>query len=245
MIGTKRVLDQLEEAREAERKAEDKKIEAAKLAAAKATPDAPKREPGMVQNPIYNQLRVSLAETEARVASNRARVHELENRITRMRANATNVPKLEAELTQLNRDYEITKRNYDQLVSRRESAQLSGEMEASAGVAEFRVIDPPRVSGQPVFPNRTNLLGAVLAVSLGAGVAVAFLRDQIRPTFFDLRVLRQATGMPILGAVSWVADAAQRARAKRGVIAFSASALLYLGLFAALLSWAWLRQFVK
>ncbi|MCL4743897.1 MAG: chain length-determining protein [Burkholderiaceae bacterium] len=246
VIGTKRVLDQLELARDAERKAEDRRLEAAKAAAAKAaTPEAPKREAGMVQNPVYNQLRVSLAETEARVASNRARVREYESRIVQLRANAANVPRLEAELTQLTRDYDVTKRNYDQLVSRRESVQLSGEMEASAGVAEFRVIDPPRVSGQPVFPNRSALLAGVLALSLSAGVAVAFLRDQVKPTFFDLRGLRLATGMPILGAVSWVSDAAGRARTRRGVIAFSASALLYLGLFAALLSWAWLRQLVK
>ena len=72
-----------------------------KAAAAKAAPaNAPKREAGMVQNPVYNQLRISLAETEARVASNRARVREYESRIVQLRANAANVPKLEAELTQ-------------------------------------------------------------------------------------------------------------------------------------------------
>ena len=97
VIGTKRVLDQLEAAREVERKAEDKRVEAVKAAAAKAAPaNAPKREAGMVQNPVYNQLRISLAETEARVASNRARVREYESRIVQLRANAANVPKLEA-----------------------------------------------------------------------------------------------------------------------------------------------------
>jgi len=239
VIGTQRVIEQLEAAREAERKAE-----AAKAAQAQA-PSAPKRTPGMMPNPVYQQLRVSLAETEATVASLRARARDLDGRIAQVRANAANVPRLEAELKQLNRDYDVTKRNYDQLLARRESAQLAGEMDASASVAEFRVIDPPRVSPNPVFPNRPLLLAGVLLLSVGAGMAIAFLRDQVRPTFFDMRSLRQATGMPLLGAVSWVVTAADRARARRGVVAFSASATMYLGLFAALLAWAWLRQFGK
>ena len=245
VIGTKRVIEQLEAARDAERKAEIAKAEEAAKAAQAANPGAPKREAGMMPNPVYQQLRVSLAETEASVASLRARARELERRIGQVRTTATNIPKLEAELTQLNRDYDVTKRNYDQLLSRRESAQLSGEMEASASVAEFRVVDPPRVSPEPVFPQRGPLLVGVLLVSIGAGLAVAFLRDQIRPTFFDMRSLRQITGMPLLGAVSWVMTTTDRARTRRGVLVFSASAAMYLGLFVIVLSWAWLRQLVK
>lgn len=238
VVGTKRVIEQLKEARDAERKAE-----ADRLAA--TNPDAPKREPGMVANPVYQQLRVSLAESEATVASLQARTRELERRIAVLRENATNIPKLEAALIQLNRDYDITKRNYDQLVSRRESAQLSGEMEASAGVAEFRVIDPPRVSPEPVFPNRGLLLAGVLVASIGAGLGIAFLRDQVRPTFFDLRSLRNSTGMPLFGAVSMIVDDSSRRQARRKVVAFSASAAAYLGLFAIILAWAWLRQLAK
>ena len=33
--------------------------------------------------------------------------------------------------------------------------------------AQFRVIDPPRVSPQPVAPNRLGLIGLALAFSLG------------------------------------------------------------------------------
>lgn len=245
VIGTRRVIEQLESARNEDRKAAAAKAEAAAKAAQAQNPSAPRRQPGMMPNPVYQQLRVSLAETEATVASLRARARELDSRIAQVRANAANVPRLEAELKQLDRDYDVTKRNYDQLLARRESAQLAGEMEASASVAEFRVIDPPRVSPNPVFPNRPLLLAGVLLLSIGAGMAVAFLRDQVRPTFFDMRSLRQATGMPLLGAVSWVLSAPDRARARRGVLAFSASTTMYLGLFAALLAWAWLRQFGK
>ena len=53
-------------------------------------------------------------------------------------------PQMEAELAQLNRDYEIHRKNYEDLVARRESLKIGGELESSSNLADFRVIDPPR-----------------------------------------------------------------------------------------------------
>ncbi len=244
VIGTRRVLEQLEAARETEVKAEMARREAATKAAS-ANPGTAARAPGTMVNPVYQQLRVSLAESEATVASLRAKVREYESRAGAIQSNAMNVPKIEAEYKQLNRDYDITKRNYEQLVARRESASLSEQMGATSGIGEFRVIDPPRAGLEPVFPNRALLLTGVLLASIAAGVAVAFIRDQVRPTFFDLRALRLTTGLPVYGAVSMIVDAAGRSRARRGLLVFSGGAMAYLSVFAVLLAWAWLKQLVK
>ena len=152
-------------------------------------------------NPVYQQLKFALADAEARVASLGARVSEYEQRVVRIRQSARLVPELEAELTQLNRDYEIQKANYNQLVSRRESATIGEEMDAS-GVAEFRLIEPPRVSPKPVSPNRLVLLPGVLAASLGVAIVVCFLLSQLRPVFHNGHDLADATGVPVLGSVS-------------------------------------------
>ena len=69
------------------------------------------------QNPVAQQLKIALAESEANVASIRAQLAEYETRFNQARANAQRVPEIEAELAALNRDYEIQKRNYEQLVS--------------------------------------------------------------------------------------------------------------------------------
>jgi polysaccharide chain length determinant protein (PEP-CTERM system associated) len=239
VISARRVLEQLEASRETERKAEAARVEAA----AKAAPASPAaRAPGTTANPVYQQLRVSLAESEASVASLRARVREYESRAASLQASAVNAPRVEAEYKALTRDYDITKRSYEQLVSRRESVALSEQMGAASGIGEFRVVDPPRAAPDPVFPNRPLLLGVLLALSIGAGAGAALLRDQLRPTHFDLRSLRASTGLPVFGTVSLIVDAASRARARRGVLAFSGGAVTYLVVFAALLVWAWLRQ---
>ena len=112
------------------------------------------------------------------------------------------VPQIEAELAQLNRDYDVHKKNYESLVARRESAALSGEMDASAAVVDFRLIDPPRVSPKPVYPNRLALFPLTLLLALAAGFFISFAASQIRPVFFDARALREMSGLPLLGIVS-------------------------------------------
>ncbi|MBK8323933.1 MAG: chain length-determining protein [Betaproteobacteria bacterium] len=156
-------------------------------------------------------LKVSLTQAEAQVASLSARVAEYSSRYETLKASAAMVPQLEAEYAQLNRDYDVNKKNYELLVSRRESAAISGEMQSVEGVGSFRLVDPPRVSPQPVAPNRTLLFPLALALALAAGVVAAYAAWALRPTFSDGRALREATGLPLLGLVSeCVTDAQER-----------------------------------
>jgi polysaccharide chain length determinant protein (PEP-CTERM system associated) len=164
-----------------------------------------------------------LASSEVQVASLRARVSEYAARYERARESMKTAPQTEAEYAQLNRDYAINKKNYEDLVSRRESASLSGDLESAAGVADFRLIDPPRVSPKPVAPNRLLLLLLALAVSIGAGGFSAFAASQLRPVFHDARTLSSIIDLPLLGVVTLVmSDSAknkQRTDLRRFVMA--------------------------
>ena len=151
VISTRRMIETLDEERKQELAAR------AKAAAASG------QRPTINANPVIQQLKIALAEREANVASLRARVNELEKRHAQLLAAARMQPELEAELTQLNRDYEIQKKQYENLVTRRESAAISGEMDATAGVADFRVIDPPISRAEPVAPNRLAPAAGALA----------------------------------------------------------------------------------
>lgn len=154
----------------------------------------------------YQELNRLLATSEVQVASLRARVAEYEARFNRARELMKTAPQIEAEFAQLNRDYDINKKNYNDLVTRREAAALSGDLESAAGVADFRLIDPPRASPKPVAPNRLLLLPLALLAGLGAGVAVAFIASQLRAVFYDGRSLRDTVGLPLLGVVTLVMD---------------------------------------
>jgi polysaccharide chain length determinant protein (PEP-CTERM system associated) len=194
VIGTQRIIADLRREREAQ-------LAERRSAMAQGGGDAPAPR-SADRNPVYQQLKVSLADAESNVAALKARVQDLEARYNQIRATARLRPELEEELGQLNRDYQVHKSNYEGLVARRESAQLTGELDESAGVADFRVIDPPRVSPKPVAPDRPMLLAAVVLLSLGAGVAAAFAASQLFPTFFNANSLQSITKRPVLGVVS-------------------------------------------
>ena len=165
-------------------------------------------------NLVYQELNRLLASSEVQVASLRARVGEYEARLGRARELMKKAPQIEAELAQLNRNYDINKKHYNDLVARRESASLSGDLDSAAGVADFRLIDPPRASPNPVAPNRLLLLPLALLAALGAGLAVAFIASQLRAVFYDARSLRDAVGLPLLGVVTLVMDDAAVRREK-------------------------------
>jgi hypothetical protein len=125
------------------------------------------------------------------------------------------VPEREAEFAQLNRDYGIQKQNYEGLVARREAANMSAEVGAATGVADFRIIDPPRVSPTPVAPNRKLLLPLVVLAALAAGLAVSYVYSLVRPTFYESRVLKGIGQRPVLGSISLVLNPAIVARRRR------------------------------
>jgi polysaccharide chain length determinant protein (PEP-CTERM system associated) len=214
-------------------------LEAQQKSQIEASSKAARQSPGrtMANNPVYQQLKVSLAEQEALVASMRGRMNEVQSRLSSLRESANRVPQLEAEMAQMNRDYDVMRKNYDQLVLRREAAKMSEGVDATAGLAEFRVIDPPRVSPTPVFPSRVTLLPLVLLVAVAAGLLVAFALSQAFPTVHDAKSLRDTAQRPVLGTISMLADAAVRHRERMATIMFAVAFGGLLLFYGAWLTW--------
>jgi len=193
----------------------------------------PSSDPGASYSPMLQQLNVQLSEAEARVASLQARVSEFSQRVARLRGQSEQVPEVEAQLAQLNRDYEVNRGNYQRLVERREQAKLSGEVSSATDMLTFRVIDPPLAPALPTGPNRLQLFSLVFVGALIAGLAGALLLSQLRPTFLSQAALREATGLPILVSVSMNWTAEQTVLRKRRLIALAASVLVLFGAYAA------------
>ena len=206
ILATKRLIQKLEEQKKQE------------LSQKKNDPAS-----GKIQNPVYQQLTIAIAEADATMASLQARVGEYQRRFTELRNASNMIPQVEQEFTQLMRDYEVYRQNYDALLKRRESVTMSGEVESKTDTVDFRVIDPPFVPSQPAWPNRPLLLSLVTAGSLVAGLAVAFLVSQLRRTVTDRRSLRELTGLPLLGAVSKVETDETRRRKRKGTLAYLAT----------------------
>jgi hypothetical protein len=110
---------------------------------------------------------------------------------------------------------------------------MSGDLDVASGMADFRLIDPPRVAPQPVSPNRALLLPLVLLISLAAGVFASLAASQLRPVFFSTAELRAKLDLPILGIVSAVMSDADVRRRRMDIVRFGAASGGLIAAFAA------------
>jgi polysaccharide chain length determinant protein (PEP-CTERM system associated) len=191
VVSSLRLLGQLEEKRREERRKQ-----------AEASDGAHQ------YSPLFQQMKVALAEAEARVAALRARVDALRERQSRLQEQRDAVPELESQLGQLTRDYQVNKENYEKLIARREAAKLSGELTTTTEMMSFKIIDPPTLPQRPIGPNRVAYYSLVLLAGLLGGAATALGLSELRPTFLSPAELRAATGLRVLGtiAMNWTDD---------------------------------------
>ncbi|MDB5905921.1 MAG: chain length-determining protein [Massilia sp.] len=219
IVAAKRLLGQLE----AQKKEEAKKHKRS-------------GDPGANYSPMLQQMNVALSVAEARVASLKARVDEYSVRLGKMRSQSTTAPEVEAQLAQLNRDYQVNQSNYQKLVERRESAKLSGDLSSATDMLTFRVIDPPTVPLTPSGPNRPRLFSLVFAAALVAGLVVALLMSQVRPTFLSQASLREVTGVPILGTIGMNWTNEQKVKRRRRLYAMGASVFALFGAYGGVMA---------
>lgn len=185
-------------------------------------------------SPVFQRLRIALAEAEANVASLRTQLNAQQGRLNQIRATASRVPQVEAELAQLNRDYDVIRRNYDQLVGRREAASLGVKIDQKAQLADFRIVEPPRVLPTPVFPGRRLIAAAAMLMSIVIGCLAAYGLSRAFPVFHDVQALGSFSKRPVLGSLATVTDGSTRVRQRMATLRFAGSAAAF---FIANVAW--------
>ena len=229
ILASRRLIAQLEEERK-------KAIEAHQ----KALKDGDEKS-GAPTNPVFQQIKIAISESEANIAALRARSGEIKSRMDRLADAAKRRPEVEKQMVQLERDYNNLRRNYESLVARREQASMGQEVEASGVGAEFRLIEPPRASTKPVFPDRIALLLTVLALAVGGGLFASFAYAQIFPTVADTPTLRQIGNRPVLGSISMLMSGPLLRRRRLQYAAFGSAAaglMVFYGAWTAWVAWA-------
>jgi len=177
-------------------------------------------------NPVYQALQINLNDTEVEMATLRTDVEDRRQRLVELQGLIDEVPEVEAQLARLNRDYDVVYEQYVELVRSRETQGITRAANDVDHV-DFRIINPPLASPDPVDPPRMALYALVLLGSLAAGGALCYVLSQLRPVFTGSTSLREVTGLPVLGVVTdgWL----ERVRGERaGHVARFSGALVAL-----------------
>jgi hypothetical protein len=189
-----------------------------------------------VPNLVYEQIRLRLVDEEAKVSTTERRLEQATSDVARLRGMAQRALEVEAQFSNLNRDYSVLKKNFDELLARREQARLAQAAEERTDTVQFRIIDPPRLPAEPSAPNRLLLFSGILLAGLGAGGAFALLLSQFDDSFSNVNRLRQAFNLPVLGTISVLQTPAYFRNRVASAISFAAALIVLVGMYGTLMA---------
>ncbi|HEV7123200.1 MAG TPA: XrtA system polysaccharide chain length determinant [Rhodanobacter sp.] len=173
----------------------------------------PGSESAVVISGSHSDGQVSASAISAEITSQKQQIADL-------RKNADKITDAQVKLSQLSRNYDITKKQYDVLAARLNTARMSEDATQTGNNLKFRVISPPIAPPAPASPHRSLLLLAVFLIALGIGVAFAYFLHKIKPVFTTLKSLREFGGYPVIGSFSLIESATRREEKRREVIGF-------------------------
>lgn len=144
-----------------------------------------------VENPLYEELRKQLAEADVNLRAQKRRMQSLvslqEQEFERQRRIAAN----QAQLSELTRDYNVTKNVYEEMLQRKEAARLSMTLDIEGQGVSYRIQEPATF---PLKPSGILFIHfAILGPLLGflAPIALVVMYVLVDPHFRSARALQR------------------------------------------------------
>lgn len=163
---------------------------------------AESREGGI--NPLYEQLRSDLSSAKVNTDAIKRRLRLTKGLLEAEFERLKRIAEQEAQLSELNRDYNVTREIYEEMLDRKEKARLSMTLDIEGQGVTYKIQEPA------VFPLNPSgmrfvhfvVLGPILGILIPVGIIVAliFVDPRIR---FAAR-LEEEFDVPVLGIVPHV-----------------------------------------
>jgi succinoglycan biosynthesis transport protein ExoP len=203
---------------------------AAVQAPAAATPEP---EPAQVRRPARQAARTSnpvlesqLRNVEAEISKRKEEHQRLARQVGQYRSRLEAVPLREQQITDLVRDYEISKAHYKQLLEKQLSAETATELEIRQKGERFTVLDPAQPADKPARPNR-RIINAVGAVAgLGLGLLFALVTEFLGMSITSPEQISAVTGLAVLEVVPVIRTHTDRIAMRRRLVIAAGSAAL-------------------
>ena len=196
---------------------------------------------------------------QARIESARAEIQELRTRIESGKREAARLqasigaftgrvqaaPALEAQLTELTRDYQTLQEGYTSLLRKSEDSKMAVNLERRQIGEQFKVIDGARLPERPISPDRVriNLFG--LLGGLGLGLALVALLEYRDSSFKSDDDIVTTLALPVLAVIPLMTNLSERRAQRRRKIMMAASASVACMMLAAVVMVVWRLKLVE
>jgi uncharacterized protein involved in exopolysaccharide biosynthesis len=129
------------------------------------------------KNPVYSSARNLLAEAEAKQTAFQSKLSLIVKDAERLKELQEELPRLEAEYSDLTRSYTANQAQYTELLNKLTTTRTQLEIEQAQAAARYDVITPPNV--KPVSRLGTIIKRSLIGAALGLffGIALGIVRD--------------------------------------------------------------------
>jgi uncharacterized protein involved in exopolysaccharide biosynthesis len=111
------------------------------------------------------------------------------------------IPVREQEISDLVRDYEVSKAHYSQLLNSQLSAETATQLEVRQKGEKFKVLDPAQPAQRPSSPNRPLINAGGALGGLGLGLLFALLTEFLGMSITAPEQITAATGLAVLEVI--------------------------------------------
>ncbi len=160
----------------------------------KAIPTAP----ASYSNPV---LQSQLTTLDAEISKHKLEQQRLTKLIGGYQGKLEAIPVREQQVTDLVRDYEISKGHYSQLLNNQLSAETATQLEIRQKGEKFSILDPAQPAERPSSPNRKVINAGGGAVGLGLGLLLALITEFIGMSITAADQITDSTGIPVLEVI--------------------------------------------
>lgn len=152
-------------------------------------------------NPLYEELRRLISTEKVDLNARKRRLERQKAELEEERTRLQRIAERQAEMSELTRDYNVTRSIYEDMLERKERARLSMTLDIEGQGVSFRIQEP---ASFPIQPDGLRFLhfvlaGPMLGALLPLGLLVVYVYIDPRIRFADN--LEGITGVQVLGVV--------------------------------------------
>jgi uncharacterized protein involved in exopolysaccharide biosynthesis len=179
-------------------------------------------------NEAYVTLASQLASTRSDIQSVQRQLVEAEKKRNEYQRRIEASPRVDETYKALLLERNAIQAKYDDLTRKSMEAKVAQGLEKGQMGERFTLIDPARLPGKPIKPNRIAIILIGFILGIGAGVGMMALQEAIDHSVRDSRTLTALTGVPVLGTIPdivTIKDVMERKKRNR-TIAISVTACI-------------------
>lgn len=152
-------------------------------------------------DPAYRQMAADRENTRLRIRELERGSQDLQKQISTYQARVEAAPMVEQQLISVQRDYDLEKQQYSELSNKLHTATLAENVERNRRGEQFTLLYAASYPSEPTKPIPWRVMAISIIAGICVGGALTLGREYVDRSVHDVRELKDAFELPVLGEI--------------------------------------------